>query len=385
MLSAMLLSSMTILSANAQRLLAEDEEPKASYPFSEGIGIREAVTLPENLTGKGVLVAILDSGIQFDHVNFRDPATMKTRIRVAVANTGRKETNVEEEIFQLPHGIDEEHGSHTTGIAAGSYAADGWQGIATEADLCLMEGASAYTVAALKRAFAVADSLDMPLVVNMSFDENSKFTGYNPVNLLCEKLTENGNRPGRIIVTSVGNSGDIVLHSESRIGPDGKAVFSLKPFLVTQNHDDLQLSFSFTSLKENELQFRLFLYDKVAKKEVSEGMTDTHGNPMDIASLVDYVFPTEYEDDPFTEYFFVTEDCVLFPDKNIIPCVEITGPAGAELKLMTLLESIDDEHFTEVKKVEGYATSFALTPAVISVGYSNTHVPGHTYVNHRSS
>ena len=53
------------------------------FPFEEGVKVRDVITVPESLTGKGVLVGVLDGSFAYSHINFFDPKTNQTRIRAA--------------------------------------------------------------------------------------------------------------------------------------------------------------------------------------------------------------------------------------------------------------------------------------------------------------
>lgn len=171
-------------------------------------------------TGKGVLLGIIDTGIEYNHLNFLDPETGATRLKGAILY--RPEEGAADsvrEYYTEPQQIDtlttdcvtNAHGTHTAGVAGGSYLALGQQGMAPEADLMLC-GTSVLEddrlIDALVQTFARAEELDEPCVVNLSIGNPVGWKdGLSPLNLVCDALTEGGEASGRIIVFSAGNDG----------------------------------------------------------------------------------------------------------------------------------------------------------------------------------
>lgn len=340
-------------------------------PFDEGLGARSTLSyLPDGLTGKGVLVGIVDMGIDYNHINFLDPNTLQTRIKFACSfdKEGYSEARTPEDIAKLPH-KDLEHGTHVAGIAAGSYAADGWHGIAPEAGL-LMSDMLGKVAQPIKNIFAAADSLDLPLVLNISY-EPDVVDGYQADVLLCEELTDNGTKPGRIIVASTGNEGKIPAYDEATIGAEGKARFIMDALWIPGL--ETTFSFSFKALKEVNLDFRFFFYDTIANKVVTEGITDLSGAPMD--PNIDFKMSVNPDNpSPYTYYSLSGE---FYVDNDyIVPCIEITGAEGTLLRYIRFAVSTDDDYFTPSRKFYGQLNALAMTPAVISVGAYNPHKEG---------
>lgn len=346
------------------------------FPFEEGVKVRDAITVPESLTGKGVLVGVLDGSFAYSHINFFDPKTNQTRIRAAfpLGIGGHKKVDNPEEIMQINPDSKGRHGTHTAGIAAGSYAAEGWQGVAPEADLCLVDissgGSERAQLSGLKSVFAVADSLGLPLVVNMSVGEGAPHHGYTDMNLLCEELTDNGNRPGRIIVVSSGNKGSGLSYQECQLGADGKARLPLYAFEGT----NLMCQFV-TSKEDDPLTVRFFFYDKAAKTEVTDGgITDMDGNPVGIDELNEYMTSYVKDNCPYRFYELIYPEDLFYSNQDIMPGIELSGAEGTKLSYIYHLETEEeDDYFTATQKVYGYNNTLSSTPAVISVGRLDTH------------
>lgn len=376
LLATLLMQAAVINSAYAQR--------DGAYAFDEGYGVRSSLNyLPDGLTGKGVLVGIIDKGIDFNHISFLDPVTNQTRIKAALCfkNPGGdyEFSTIPEEIskFDVGKGSDKEHGTHVAGIAAGSHAADGWQGIATEASLILAEeqtGSDINYTLSLKKMFAVADSLDMPLVVNMSIGFQETFDGFTEMNLLCQELTQQGTAPGRIITVASGNSGKVLAYSHSAIGSDGKARLVL-------NQEDIGVGF-FINLKvgvpkDTEIAFRFFLYNKSTKEEVTEDLIKDSGETVVYSELYKDMICSVSDLSPYRYYNLCTEDIYNYlSDPNIVTCVEISGPTNTELRYMAGLTPIEDDSFAPIEEFWGLPNEYALSPAVISVGNYDSHYEG---------
>lgn len=175
---------------------------------------------PTSYTGRGVLLGIIDTGIEYNHLNFRHSETWETRLKGALLY--RPEEGAADSIREYytdPQLIDtlttdnlhNAHGTHTAGVAAGSYLDLGQQGMAPEADLMLC-GTSVLEddriIDALVQTFARADELGEPCVVNLSIGNPIGWKdGLSPLNLVCDALTDGGEAPGRVIVFSAGNDG----------------------------------------------------------------------------------------------------------------------------------------------------------------------------------
>lgn len=171
--------------------------------------------LPQAYTGKGVIVGIIDCSIDFNHINFKDAAG-KSRVKCAFIN---------DSLYTTPEAIaaltDDAvkgaggHGSHTTGIAAGSYTANGLQGMAPESDLILCGGnlENSHIINCLAYIFQYADSVGKPAVVNMSLgDLYGPHDGKDEFTQMINQLTGEG----KLVVIAASNNGDdyIRLHKE---------------------------------------------------------------------------------------------------------------------------------------------------------------------------
>lgn len=223
---------------------------KLSRPFLKNDQANIAVQAPSArlnylVSGRGVVVGVIDSGIDWQHGDFKkangntrikamwdlsDPANSgpggvgktftEADINNALANTGtvgEKDTN--------------NHGTHVTGIAAGNGTLSGGNlgmhaGIAPEADLIIVKanraGSSGFgeddQIASLHWIRDQAKALNAPFVINMSLGgHGSQHDGTDAVEKTIDTLlTDNASTTGlkgRQVVIAAGNEGANLIHA----------------------------------------------------------------------------------------------------------------------------------------------------------------------------
>jgi subtilisin family serine protease len=231
-------ATVTILPENLAALASSAKVESISLPrplelhLSKSLpetGVPMFRTFPGNAswepTGAGVVVGMIDSGIDFDHPNFKD-LQGKTRIAYLLDQT----TGLECTASMIDNGQCTEqddplqfgHGTHTTGIAAGNGAApdengQSWThvGVAPESTIIFVKSKlqSDKVVDALEYIFAKADELGKPAVVNMSFGTDlGAHDGTDPMEQAIDDLVTA--KPGRAVVVSSGNSRNAKNHAE---------------------------------------------------------------------------------------------------------------------------------------------------------------------------
>ena len=174
--------------------------------------------LPQAYTGKGVLVGIIDSGMDYNHAAFRN-ADGSTRIKLVLVLSMETDNYDEytspEDIEQLTNDeASHSHGTHVAGIAGGSIV-EGLdkQGMAPEADLMLCGLGyylyDTYIISAITRMFDFAKEQGQPCVVNLSLGYSCFFhdgISSEIVQCLKEYYKTEEDKKGRIIVLANGNS-----------------------------------------------------------------------------------------------------------------------------------------------------------------------------------
>jgi subtilisin family serine protease len=191
-------------------------------------------------TGKGVLVGVYDSGIDFKHPDFRVKTDLtKSRIvalwdqtvsgtKPANFNYGAEWTQAEinDELDGIPsnklaaHTDEIGHGTHVTGTAAGN------KGIAYEADIVFVKGSlsgaegfaslSTEIIDGVKYIYDKAVEINKPCVVNLSLGTHTgaPHDGTSLLETALDNLVNS--RPGFIIVAAAGNEGDSYIHFGDR-------------------------------------------------------------------------------------------------------------------------------------------------------------------------
>jgi minor extracellular serine protease Vpr len=229
--------------------------------------------------GKGVIVLIHDTGIDWRQLDFRDPVdTTKSRIlaiwdQTISASSGETppagfsygveytKQQIEAELRANPPNVVREkdingHGTNVTGIAAGngnSYFKK-YVGMAPEADIIVVKGGDGSfsetgEIDALTYAGYKSATLVEPIVVNMSLGgQSGPHDGTRPSELAVNNFVKTA---GRAVSISAGNDGDEVIHITGSLAVGGTASVSVNVPAYTPttgtNNDKFQLEIWFNS------------------------------------------------------------------------------------------------------------------------------------------
>lgn len=218
--------------------------------------INPVQTNPYNLSGAGCLVAIVDSGIDYAHEDFRNvdgttrilelwdqtidsgmepllgpppgyaAGTLYTRERINEALT--QDTRAAQ--LQIVPSTDlSGHGTHVTGIAAGNGRASAgrYRGVAYESELLIVKlGTSVgnsfprttQLMAAVDYVIKKATELKKPIAINLSFGNN--YGAHNGLSLLESYLNDAANLWKTCICIGTGNDGNTGRHAQGIVGRD---------------------------------------------------------------------------------------------------------------------------------------------------------------------
>ena len=199
--------------------------------------------LPElGVTGEGVIVGVVDAGIDWDHPDFTDGDGDNRILYVLDQYTGQ-----ECGPSQIQSGFCDErddnlyamgHGTHVTGIAAGSgmatgngYPAERYVGVAHDASIVFVktDTSSTSVLEGVAYIFEKADLMEMPAVVNLSLGwRKGARDGTSALELGLENLAG----PGRIVVVSAGNDGGLPIHAhlDLDVGGEGLITFDVPTY-----------------------------------------------------------------------------------------------------------------------------------------------------------
>ncbi|MEB3341325.1 S8 family serine peptidase [Okeania sp.] len=190
------------------------------------------------LTGKGVIIGIIDSGIDTTH-----PAFTNRILRIwdhTLSNDGNTEYPEGLELTNdLPKKIlrmsrdQTGHGTHVAGIAAGNY--HGCTGVAPQADLVIVKAGLNTDIAdGIDYIFRIADELERPAVVNLSLgNHDNAHDGSDP---LCNFIDQESG-PGKIVCCAAGNEGNVDIHAETILENNQEvSIRFLIPASICANH-----------------------------------------------------------------------------------------------------------------------------------------------------
>lgn len=205
--------------------------------------VHSHVETPSSCTGKGVIVGIIDTGVDFNHINFQD-ANGHTRIKrvympqdstgvspVIDGDTlpGSHYTTAAQIALLTTDNPAGTHGTHTAGTAAGSYRDNGYYGIAPDADIVMCSMPQLYDTdiaCAIKYIDNYARSVGKPAVINMSFA--SQEGAHDGSSALC-KIFDNYSSAGHICVISAGNSARERIYLQRKF--NGTATDTLRTYI----------------------------------------------------------------------------------------------------------------------------------------------------------
>ncbi|HYR91482.1 MAG TPA: S8 family peptidase [Terriglobia bacterium] len=178
------------------------------------------VKLPEfrnrtGLNGKGVIVGIVDSGIDPKHPAFAGRILQIWDQTIPGPGVAEGGFGLELRGPELTASRDKNgHGTHVAGIAAGNDT--NLAGIASAADIVFVKTDfnTGHIAQAIKYIFRVAGKLDRPAVVNLSL--GSHFDAHDGSDNLSTVIDEESG-PGRIVCCAAGNEGDQNMHASATI------------------------------------------------------------------------------------------------------------------------------------------------------------------------
>lgn len=218
-----------------------------------------------NVSGKGVLVGFIDSGIDYTHPAFLD-SEGNTRIEYIydLSNNGAvyNKQQINEAIKSdnpysiVPEIDDTGHGTYVTGVACGGgNIPNEYKGIALDASIAMVKGArgrwvlSSQIMKGIKFLLDKSKELNIPLVINMSLSTNNG--AHNGSSLLEQYIRIIANLEKITIVIAAGNEGDASHH----VGGELQKT-QTESFEVASDEDSVVINFYKSILPEVSINIK---------------------------------------------------------------------------------------------------------------------------------
>lgn len=255
---------------NHPQILYSELSHKVFHEFTENTSNLNAVCLenlnnpPENLTGKGVIIAILDSGIDFRHPDFIDennnsrilyiwdqnkPGTPPDNFDFGTEYSNSQINMAINNELELPFIDFDGHGTAVAGIAAGNGRASSGRntGIAPQSSIIAVKllssgdyfaTSTANLARAVKYVLSKQEKLQMPVVINISYGTNQgAHDGQSVFEQYLDNISENKNIS---IVVATGNEGSARHHFRAQIKTGD--ILNIE-FIIKTNFDEFNLVF----------------------------------------------------------------------------------------------------------------------------------------------
>lgn len=374
--------------------------------------VHAGVGLPVGYSGKDVVVGVIDQGIDFRHLMFKD-SLGACRIKAAMTYDAM-DSVTPFHYYTTPDAIDSlttddsnsYHGTHTAGIAAGHCSQNEFYGVAPTADLVLC-GLSVLdanaVITALDFVFHYGDSVGKPTVINISMG-----TPIGSHDSLRDELRAirhmTYNKPGHVVCVSSGNEGNKRLAKRMEFENEGDSAFqaqvliepiqsldfdSVRQAMVPHNRVVFNVC-DLWSADSTSFGVQLFFFDTSTRQFVwtSDMVYCTMEHPLeaeyssDEASIVAVgtgnLIPTN------NRYQIMILFLAARSDSNLLAGVRLYGRQGTVVYCYSSIQPYASYHIEGVEDADDIynVNSLACSDDLISVGAFNSKI-GYTGLDGR--
>lgn len=333
--------------------------------------VQTGTDLPQAYTGKGVLVSLMDQGIDPNHINFMaDNGNGTSRVKRVWQLSGNGTATT----YDTPEKIAafrtddsrETHGTHVLGIMAGSYKGEGkyagtrlgtsaavtgpipFYGVATNAEIAAACGSfsDACLIKAARLVNQYAKTEGKPVVFNMSLGGNDG--PHDGSDAVSRYLAQMGS-DGAIICISAGNEGSYDISLRHTFTPESEEVqtFPYSDFMDqvmdiwSDNAEEFTTSFAIFDLSSNSIIWDYTLDYNTEGAEIAITDNNYSGNG--------YIHNTNFDNafggfvimrsnigpnnDRYQQYFYF--HLTLKQPSQYVPAIIIRGNPGVTVNAFT--------------------------------------------------
>jgi len=230
--------------------------------------VHQGTNLPAQYRGEGVIVGVVDSGIDFTHPDFSNDNGTRIQYLVEYTENGVVDWT-KAQIDANPQSVTQRdlddgfgHGTHVTGSAAGGGRINTeMRGVAPASDIIFAKAfigggfSDAHVVSACQYIFNKADQHNKPAVVNLSLGGMfGPLDGSSAYEQALSGLTG----PGRIIVTAAGNQGFDLIHAGGQLPANRRNA----TILLTNNDEEAAANIWYTPGVVSQIAVAAFYVDE---------------------------------------------------------------------------------------------------------------------------
>jgi subtilisin family serine protease len=210
--------------------------------------VQAGTGLPQAYTGNGVIVGVIDGGFDYTHPTFRNlnnsqltrisKVWEQSEVTTAPMSYGTEYVGSPAILNRMRDKINQSHGTHVAGIAAGNGGASNsiYKGVAYDSEIVLVSqalsqldfiaGNNTKILDGINYIFNYANQMSKPSVINLSLGSHiGPHDGTSTFDQMCNSLVGTG----KIIVGAAGNEGSDKIHTFKNLST-GNSQFSFIRF-----------------------------------------------------------------------------------------------------------------------------------------------------------